>query len=68
MIELLKRLQARKRLIFNHGAELNRRVEIESKLMSIACGKSKTPSREECRIFSLKLGTPKENWSKKWKA
>ena len=67
-MELVKRLKARWRIIRYHGKELNRRAYIEEQLLLIAEGKRSLPTREECRILALKLGTPREHWSEKWKS
>lgn len=45
---------------------LNRRVEIEQILLEMAAGKQPLPTREDCFVLAMKLGTPKEHWSDKW--
>ena len=56
------RIKARWRLLRNHGAELNRRVDVENFLLRAAQGKEPLPDRETCRWLALRLGTPKEAW------
>jgi hypothetical protein len=63
----LQRLNARWRMLRRHNAELNRRVEIENVLAMMAQGKRPLPTREQCRIMALRLGTPKELWGEDWK-
>lgn len=63
----LGRLRARWRLIRSHGSELNRRVEVENVLLSVAAGKRGPLSPDECRVLGLKLGTPREHWPKEWR-
>ncbi len=58
----VKRGLSRLRLIFRHGAELNRRVAVEKELLDMAAGKIPLPDREQCRIMALKLGTPRQYW------
>lgn len=52
------RMEARWRLIRNHGDELNRRVEVEQVLFNMAAGKRPLPTQDECRALAIKLGTP----------
>lgn len=47
-----------------YAEQLNRRAGIEQILLDIANGKKELPSREDCRILALKLGTPKDQWGK----
>ena len=49
-------------MLCRHGAELNRRVEVENELFMMATGKKPLPDAEMCRKLALRLGTPKENW------
>lgn len=58
--QMLMRLQARWRIIRNSGSELNRRVEVESVLLSVAAGKRDLLSKDECRQLAYKLGVPGE--------
>lgn len=64
---MLFRIKARLRLIFNHGEELNRRIDIESELFKMATGKKPLPSPYDCRIMAIKLGTPRKYWREEWK-
>lgn len=47
--------------------QINRRAGIECELLDIANGKRPLPSREDCRVMALKLGTPREYWLEEWK-
>lgn len=67
MRQFLYRLQVRWGLIRRHGAELNKRVEIENELFRMAQGKQPLPTKQECRVLALKLGTPKRLWREEWK-
>ena len=40
---------------------------IEEQLLDIANDKAPLPTREDCRVMALKLGTPKEYWPEEWK-
>ena len=55
------------RILANHSEELNRRVDIENELLLISQGKLPLPSREDCKIMALKLGTPKQYWKDSWR-
>ena len=61
-MSLIVRLIFRWRMIFSHGTELNRRVEVENELFMMATGKKPLPNAEMCRKLALRLGTPKESW------
>lgn len=63
---MLFQFKQRLRLILNHSQELNRRVEIENQLLRMANGKEPLPSKSECKIMALKLGTPKKYWRRGW--
>lgn len=52
------RLQARWRIVVNHGDELNRRVTVENVLLNVASGKRPMLTKEECRQLAYKLGIP----------
>lgn len=52
------RMEARWRIIRYHGDTLNRRVEVENVLFSVAAGKRPMLTKEECRQLAIKLGTP----------
>jgi len=67
MIQIYLRVKERIRIMRGVASELNRRVEIENKLLSIASGKSPIPTRDECRVLALKLGTPKKFWPEEWR-
>lgn len=67
MRPLLMRLRYRWLFIRNHGAELNRRVDVENVLARVGAGKRGPLSADECRVLALKLGTPREHWPKEWK-
>ena len=44
---------------------LNDRVSVESEMIAFSqSGKNATP--EQVRIWALKIGTPREHWSKSW--
>lgn len=58
MKQRLLRLQARWRLIRNHGDELNRRVTVENYLWACHAGKKLLPDRDKCRELAIKLGVP----------
>lgn len=38
--------------------DLNRRVEVEQRLLDASTGKRPPPDRDECRALALRLGTP----------
>lgn len=57
MIPLLRRWQARWRLIRDSGERLKRRVQVEQYLFDCAKGKRPLPDAERCRRMALKLGT-----------
>lgn len=43
-----------------HPADLNRRAEVEQRLLDAASGKKPIPTAEECRALALQLGVPAE--------
>lgn len=67
MSNIIRKLKHRWSFLRNYNRELNRRVEIENELIDIANGKRPIPSRDDCQVMALKLGTPKEHWPEKWK-
>ena len=67
IIDKYRRLQARWRIISRHGKELNRRVTIENELLAIAKGDAPLPTKDQCRVMALKLGTPVEYWREDWR-
>lgn len=50
------RWRARWRIFRNHGKALNRRVDVENVLISVAQGKRDLLTREECQQLANKLG------------
>ena len=65
-MDWLTRLKYRFIILINHGEELNKRVDIENILFDMAKGKRALPTREECRVIALKLGTPVKYWRDEW--
>jgi hypothetical protein len=57
-MKILGRLRMRWYLIRHHGDSLNRRVEVEDKLLKMAAGKLPLPTRDQCRKMALRLGVP----------
>ena len=45
------------------NARISRSVDIETVLISMAQGKLPLPSKQDCRVMALRLGTPKAEWS-----
>ena len=41
---------------------INRSVDIENRLINIYVGKQPLPTRKDCLIMALRLGTPREYW------
>lgn len=66
LLGFLTRLKYRWLFIRDHGAELNRRVEIENQLAQMGAGNKPLPDKDQCRILALKLGTPKKYWRPEW--
>lgn len=54
----LVRLRYRLATFRDYGNRLNRSVEIENALWSVAAGKREPLSADECRKLALKLGVP----------
>lgn len=52
----LYRLRVRWRMWRNTGSDLNRRVEVENVLLSVASGKRGPLSKDECRELAFTLG------------
>lgn len=50
------RWRARWRILRDHGKYLNRRVDVENTLISVAQGKRALLSKEECQQLANKLG------------
>jgi hypothetical protein len=61
-MSIVRRMKHRWHMIFNHGAEINRRVMIENYLLRCSQGKKPPPTPEVCKWLALRLGTPKERW------
>lgn len=61
--QLKQRLADCDRVISGHEDSNNRRVAIEQLLLDAAVGKIPQLSPQDCRVLSLRLGTPKEYWS-----
>jgi len=64
---MIRRLLVRIKFLLAHGKELNRRVEVENILFSVAAGKREPLTVQQHRILALKLGTPVEWQSDKLK-
>jgi hypothetical protein len=47
-------------------ADLNRRVEVETVLLSVFAGKRGPLTKEECRNLAFKLGVPDKHSKKEW--
>lgn len=60
---LLGRWRARWRLARDRGAELNKRVEVESWLLAASAGDRPLPDAETCRWLALRLGVPRRDWT-----
>jgi hypothetical protein len=58
-------MRARWRIIRHHGDELNRRVEVENVLLSVAKEKRPPLTPEECLKLAYKLGIPSREAPKK---
>jgi hypothetical protein len=52
------RWKLRVQLIVNSGDMLNRRVEVENVLLSVASGKRQPLTPDECKALAYKLGMP----------
>lgn len=45
------------------SSRISRTVDIEDLLLKMANGKLALPDKQDCRVLSLRLGTPKKDWS-----
>ena len=45
------------------AARISRSTDIEQHLFNVANGKAPLPSKQDCRVMVLRLGTPKAEWS-----
>jgi hypothetical protein len=45
------------------SARISRSVDVEQILFDMANGKLALPSKQDCRVLALRLGTPKKEWS-----
>jgi hypothetical protein len=66
-MQWLHRMRARWRLIRNSGDMLNRRVEVENVLLSVAKGKRPPLTPDECKALACKLGVPSCEITKAWR-
>lgn len=46
----------------NTAKMLNRRVDIETHLLQVYQGTMPIPSRQDCKVLALRLGTPEQYW------
>lgn len=45
------------------SARITRSADVEQILFDMANGKLALPSKQDCRVLALRLGTPKKEWS-----